>query len=707
MNEELKVVIKAEVDKLKKGIDDAKKQMSGFKEQVQKASGDVDSKMKKMGESIGKAVKTGAKVAVASIATVTTAVASVVTASVKSYAEYEQLAGGVEKLFGKSAKTIMKYANSAYKDAGINANQYMTQVTSFSASLISSLNGDTAKSAEVANTAIKDMSDNANVFGTNIQDIQNAYQGFAKQNYTMLDNLKLGYGGTKEEMQRLIEDANKVKKANGELANLSINSFSDVIEAIHTMQGEMKITGTTAKEAEGTISGSIQMTKSAWDNLITGLAQGNANIPQLVQNVISSATSVIKNIIPIVKEVLQNIPVAISEINPKVGEAFKVIIDGCTSAFTVLVEVAKNALTTIASIFSFVQQYYPILVGIATVIGVITTAIGLYNVVSAVKTAMDVAQVTTLGALISAYMAQAVAMMVALAPYILIVAAIGAVIAIIVLCIKHWDKIKATVTNVAKIVKEKVVAMVNAVKEKFNAMKSAIGTVIDNIKSTVSSKFNAVKNTITTIITAIKSVVSTIFGGIKSTISTIINGIKTHISLTFSLIKAIFTGDFGAVKGIVSNIFNNIKNTISKVMDTAKNTVKNVIDKIKGFFKNCKLSLPKIKLPKISISGKFSINPPSVPKFSISWHKLGGVFDNPTLFNYGNSLHGLGEDGAEAIVPLEKNTQWLDKIAEKLSEKQGNTPIILQVDGKTFAQISVDSINSLTKQTGKLPLKLA
>ena len=148
MNEELKVIIKAEVDKLKKGIDDAKKQMSGFKEQVQKASGDVDSKMKKMGESIGKAVKTGAKVAVASIATVTTAVASVVTASVKSYAEYEQLAGGVEKLFGKSAETIMKYANSAYKDAGINANQYMTQVTSFSASLISSLNGDTAKSAE-------------------------------------------------------------------------------------------------------------------------------------------------------------------------------------------------------------------------------------------------------------------------------------------------------------------------------------------------------------------------------------------------------------------------------------------------------------------------------------------------------------------------------------------------------------------------------
>ena len=114
-----------------------------------------------------------------------------------------------------------------------------------------------------------------------------------------------------------------------------------------------------------------------------------------------------------------------------------------------------------------------------------------------------------------------------------------------------------------------------------------------------------------------------------------------------------------------------------------------------------------MKMPKISISGKFSIDPPQVPKFSISWHKLGGVFNNPTLFNYGNSLHGLGEDGAEAIIPLEKHTRWLDKIAERLSEKQGNTPIILQVDGKTFAQISVDSINSLTKQTGKLPIKLA
>ena len=160
-----------------------------------------------------------------------------------------------------------------------------------------------------------------------------------------------------------------------------------------------------------------------------------------------------------------------------------------------------------------------------------------------------------------------------------------------------------------------------------------------------------------------------------------------------------------SAKESVVNIFGNIKEGIANKIEAAKEKVKSVIDKIKGFFK-FKWSLPKLKLPKISISGKFSLAPPSVPKFSISWNKLGGVFDKPTLFSYGNTLQCIGEDGAEAVVPLEKKTQWLDRLADRLAAKQNGVPIVLQIDGKTFAQVSIDSINSLTRQRGKLGLNL-
>ena len=179
------------------------------------------------------------------------------------YASYEQAVGGVDTLFKGASSTVQKYAAEAYKTAGVDANTYMSQVTSFSASLISSLGGDTAKAAELGNTAMIDMSDNANKMGTSIESIQQTYQSLARGNYAMLDNLKLGYGGTKTEMERLIADANKVRAANGEMANLSIDSFADVVTAIHTMQTEMDITGTTSKEAATTIEGSINSMKAA------------------------------------------------------------------------------------------------------------------------------------------------------------------------------------------------------------------------------------------------------------------------------------------------------------------------------------------------------------------------------------------------------------------------------------------------------------
>ena len=228
-------------------------------------------------------------------------------ASIKSYADYEQLVGGVETLFKESADDIKKYAQNAYKTAGLSANDYMETVTSFSASLIQSLEGDTQKATKYADMAITDMSDNANKMGTNIENLQSAYQAFAKQNFTLLDNLKIGYGGTKTEMQRLIADANKVKEANGEMANLSIERFSDMVEAIHIVQNEMGITGTTAKEADSTILGSVNSMKASWKNLLNAVADNNQDMSKAVDNFINSTITAGKNIVPRIKTAIEGI----------------------------------------------------------------------------------------------------------------------------------------------------------------------------------------------------------------------------------------------------------------------------------------------------------------------------------------------------------------------------------------------------------------
>ena len=242
--------------------------------------------------------------------------------AVEGYGEYEQLVGGVETLFDTSAKKVQDYANSAYKTAGLSANQYMETVTSFSASMLQSMGNDTDAAAEKANLAITDMSDNANKMGTDMQSIQNAYQGFAKQNYTMLDNLKLGYGGTKEEMQRLIDDANALNAAQGNYTNYTIESYADIVDAIHTVQTEMGITGTTAKEASTTVEGSINSMKSAWANFVVGLGNDNADIADLSAQLIESVGTVAENVLPVIETVLTNIADTVREQGPEMISKF-------------------------------------------------------------------------------------------------------------------------------------------------------------------------------------------------------------------------------------------------------------------------------------------------------------------------------------------------------------------------------------------------
>lgn len=254
-----------------------------------------------------------AKVGAAAVGAAATGIAVLTKNALNNYAEYEQLVGGVDTLFKDSSAKVQEYAANAYKTAGLSANEYMDTVTSFSASLLQSLGGDTEAAADMANVAITDMSDNANKMGTDMVSIQNAYQGFAKQNYTMLDNLKLGYGGTKEEMQRLIDDANALNAAQGKYTNYSIESYADIVSAIHDVQVEMGIYGTTADEASTTIQGSVSSMKAAWSNLLTGIADDNANFKTLTEQFVDSLVTVGENIIPRINIIIQELTQLITE----------------------------------------------------------------------------------------------------------------------------------------------------------------------------------------------------------------------------------------------------------------------------------------------------------------------------------------------------------------------------------------------------------
>lgn len=332
------------------------------------ATDETSGKFSKLGE----VAKGAAKVALAAVGATAAAVGALVKQAVESYAEYEQLVGGVDTLFGSASAEVQKKADNAYKTAGMSANEYMETVTGFSASLIQSLGGDTEKAAKYADMAITDMSDNANKMGTDMSSIQNAYQGFAKQNYTMLDNLKLGYGGTKEEMERLLEDASKISGI-----KYDISSYADIVDAIHVVQTEMGITGTTAKEASTTIQGSISSMKSAWQNLLTGLADENADLDVLVTNMIESVGTVVENVLPKISvaaegivSIIQNL---IPQIPPLIEQLLPPLLDGALSLIQGLVTILPEITSTITGMLpsvltSLVGMTPEILTSIITII---------------------------------------------------------------------------------------------------------------------------------------------------------------------------------------------------------------------------------------------------------------------------------------------------------------------------------------------------
>ena len=652
MNEQLKIIISAQIDNLKKNVEDAQKKIASFKGEVEKASKNVDSHMQSMGSA---AVSAGKAMATAFVA-----VGAALIALGASTMEY---------------RTEQAKLQTSFEAAGGSAEQAKTTYNDLYRVL-----GDSGQATEAAahlaqlTTNQKELSEWTNI-------CQGVYATFG-------DSLPI------ESLTEAVNETAKTGQVTGALADalnwagISEDEFQAKLEAcVGETEREMLI--------RQTLNGVYSDAAAAYEeNNAALLAQNEAQaslqettakLGEAVQPVITAFTQFASDALAQVVPYIQQIA---ADYGPQ------------------LTEVLGTMAELTGQVIGFVVDNIGTIGTIAGIITGIVTAIGLYNAVAAIKAAMAAAEVTTVWALVAAYAAQAVAVAAALAPYLLIVAAIAAVIAIIVICVKHWDEIKEAVAKAWDWIKEKTQAAVEAVVEWFENMKAKIQEKIEAAKQVISNVFSAIKEVITNYVQAYLSVVTSIFDGIKNAIQTRIETAKAVISNVVALIKAIFTGDFGAAKTAVLNIFDAIKSGIQTRIENAKNAVKNVNDAIKGFF-NFSWSLPSLKLPHISITGSFSLTPPSVPKFSISWYAKGGVFDMPTLFGYGGALGGLGENGAEAVVPLENNLGWLDKLAGMLHERMGgNTPIILNVDGKVFAQTAISTINQQTKQTGQLALQI-
>lgn len=516
--------------------------------------------------SIGEAAATAGKLAVAGFTAVTGAVSAIGGAALGAYADYEQLAGGVDTLFGSSASTLKAYADEAYRTAGMSANQYMTQATSFAASLVQSVGGNTAKAAEYANMAMIDMSDNVNKMGSDMQSVQDAYQGFAKQNFTMLDNLKLGYGGTKEEMQRLIADANKLRAEQGKTADLTIESYADIVEAIHTVQEEMGITGTTAKEASTTISGSIGMAKAAWTNFLTGLGRDDVDFSQLTNQLLESIGAVAKNVAP-----------RVAIIGKSIIQAFPSVLSGLGS---VLAPIVSEALSTAWNIA--VQALAGLGIKLPTVDSSQFMA-AFQQVASFVGAAIDGIK-GAVSTLASAFAPAFAAMQAALAP---IIAQVSSAL------LPALSVLGAALGNLAAAVLPVISAAIQAMAP---VIATAIGAVV-SLASTISTGLAPVINGIASLIQAvlpviqqlftqwgasIQAVVSAAFTFVESVVTSAMNVINAVIGTVLALIKGDWDGVWSGVLNILQVVWDGMIATVQSCIQLVSSTIDSALSFIKG-----------------------------------------------------------------------------------------------------------------------------
>lgn len=556
-------------------------------------------------------------------------------AVVKNFADYEQNIGGIETMFKDSAGKMKEYADQAYQTAGMSANEYMSQVTSFSASLLQGLGGDTEAAADIADMAMVDMSDNANKFGSNIADIQNAYQGFAKQNYTMLDNLKLGYGGTQAEMARLINDSGVLGDTMEVTAeNVNEVSFDKIIEAIHKTQDELGITGTTAKEASQTISGSIDSTKASFENLLVGLGRGDADVAKLASNVLENATNVVNNITPVIENIGKNM----QTIGPQIGTMMEGLVGAVTKAAPALlqagVQVVGGLLKGIASAApGLAKSLVPVLADLSrTVVEIAPQFIeAAIQVVTALAEGLS-QQMPTLIPLLTDGLSKIVTVLAENAP-LLLSAALDLIVSVVEALLPQLptllgtliDGIVTVLVEGVPLLMEAGVQLIGALLKNLPAILVALAGSVGSILAGLVELFiaeqsklmelgtrlmswlsNGFKSAISAIAPHVASIWNTISSGVSSFMGNVINKggeIMRNISQGFhNTISAIgpvvaylggtiltgISNFFGRMREHGSNLITNLKNGVSSmvgaVAGAAHNIVTTIGSKITGFF---------------------------------------------------------------------------------------------------------------------------
>lgn len=570
-----------------------------------------------------------------------------ITKSIKEGANLEQAIGGIETLFKDSSDQMIKNADNAFRTAGISANTYMEQATSFSASLLQSTGGDTQKAAKAADQAIIDMSDNANKMGSNIQDIQNAYQGFAKQNYTMLDNLKLGYGGTKTEMERLLSDAEKISGQKYDISNLS-----DVYEAIHVIQTDLDITGTSSKEAASTLSGSFASMKAAADNLLGDLALGRNIGPAMVGLAETAGTFLFGNLMPAIGNIFKSLPTAISALIqtgvPKFMEAGSKMVTGIISGVQkTSSQLAQNLPGMVDKALAMISKNLPSALdkGRQIVVNLVQ------GIISNLPTLISAAQ--QIASKIPDFMAKNIPVVAAKAGQMMAQLAV------------------TLLKNLPKIV-------VAAAKLGLTIIKGILKMVPTMLKAGKNLVMNLAKGLGGAALSAIKNAARKIVNGILSPISAIGGKIRGYANTVRSILS--FSGLASKVRGI----WNSVKSAITGPIESAKNTVSGIIKKIKGFFPlgGGKL-FSGIKLPHFSVSGgKFPFGVAgkgSLPKWGVSWYRK--AMDEPYMFSKPTVVaRGFGDAGDEFVYGRKA---LMDDIREVSENRAQNVTMnfYVQVDG--------------------------
>ena len=655
-----------------------------------------------------------------------------------NYADYEQLVGGVDTLFKESSGVVQQYAANAYKTAGMSANDYMEQVTSFSASLLQGLGGDTEAAAKYADMAMTDMSDNANKMGTDMGRISDAYQGFAKQNYTMLDNLKLGYGGTKGEMERLLKDASKIAGV-----DFNIDNYNDVIEAIHVMQNEMGITGTTALEAEKTISGSINMLKASWTNLLTGVLDENADMGKLFEELFSSIMAVVRNLIPrfgvlFMRLFLQLPQAMVSAIEsmpdmllPFLQKLFgrqmgKTVSNGMKAAFayikqaiTTLLDGIMNAIKPVVqNVVSLVKANLPTIQKIITnatnFIGGVVKAVwpavssiivGAMNTISAIISALwpaisdivnkamtMISNVTStmwpkIQALISTVMT-AIRNIISVAwPIIqgIVTTVMGAILGVINTV---WPAIELVVSGAMTFISGVIDAAMAVIKlvtgQSWGEISATIGSALTGISEAMNGAWTAITETVGGAMSSIGGVIDAAWPVIQAVMDTAMYAIQGVVVAVWPSIQgvvegavSVISGAIGGMSGLVSGVsstFYGILSAISGPLESAKSIVSDAIGFIQGVINGAYLSLPHFSLPHFNIYGG-----------ELPWG-IGGYGTPPSIsvewyakggFVDGATLIGAGEAGPEMVLP--KKGALMEDFSEAVASHVDTASIVYEL----------------------------